>query len=179
MRRALVAITVLSAVALSVAVKPANASGPCTDDSRACVVSAAQSYLDALVSHNASKVRFASNVLRDENGVISGSGAKAMRHQLATSQEYKLITRLHDERWVAEGDEADAFYRIEASAVPGQDVHAATAYVAERFNVVHGLITRIDVVECFAGALTTEAAQERSVAPLVTDLCLRSGPKGL
>lgn len=157
----------------------AHSAGPCTDDSRSCVIATSQTYLAAITSHDASHVRLAPNVVRDENGIISARGAADMRHNLETYPLYKVITALHDVRWIVDGGNAVAFYLIEANLAPGVNQHAATAHVAEWFHVKNGLITRIDVDVCFAGALRPDGWQGQSHAGLFTDLCLRDGPNGV
>jgi hypothetical protein len=172
-------VALLAAAVWLVQPSRADSATPCTDASRTCVVAAATSYLDALSSHDASKVRLDPDVLRDENGIISARGATQLRHTLATSPLLKLIKRVHDIQWIVEGDKADALYLIETRAVPGIPQHAATAHVFERFTVHDGLIARIDVIECFAGALRPDGAQAESRDADITDLCMRAGPKGL
>lgn len=162
-----------------VATRPVSAAGACTDASRACAISSAQTYLDALLSHDATHVRLAPNVVRYENGILSANGAADMRHQLETFPLYKVITAINVDQWVVEGARAVAFYRIEANLIPGVPQHAATAHVAEMFTLRNGLITRIQVVDCFAGALRPESGVGQSRAPLLTDLCVRTGPRSV
>ena len=175
----IVLVVVLALLAIVVVPRPASSAGPCADESRACVVATAQTYIDALLSHDASRVRLASDVVRYENGIESARGAADLRHVLATSPLLKLITHIRNERWIVDGGNAVVYYLIDTNAVPGVPQHAATAHVAEWFHVSHGLITRIDLVVCFAGALTPEGGQAASRDKDLTDLCIRSGPKGL
>ena len=175
-------IVVVAALVLSSLVlvsRPASSAGPCTDESRACVVATAQTYVDALLSHNASQVRLAPDVVRYENGLESARNAADLRHIIATSPLLKLITNIRHEQWVVEGGNAVAYYLIDTNAVPGVPQHAATAHVAEWFHVSHGLITRIDLVVCFAGALSPESDAASTRDKDLTDLCMRSGPKGV
>jgi hypothetical protein len=140
-------------------------------------VATARTYLDALVSHQAAHVRLAPDVVRYENGVESMRGAAAMRRNLETFPLYKAIASLHDVSWIVDGNNAVAFYLLDVNAVPGVSLHAATAHVSEWFHVQRGLITRIDVVECFALGFRPESVNGTTHAGLLTDLCARSGAR--
>ena len=172
-------VAVMVAVGVVASTRPAASAGPCVDDSRACVIATAKTYLDALVSHDASHVRLAPDVVRYENGIESARNAADLRHIIATSPLLKLIRGERHIQWIVDGGSAVAFYLIDTNAIPGVPQHAATAHVAEWFHVSHGLITRIDVVVCFAGALTNESDMAPSRERDLTDLCIRTGPKGL
>src|SRR5882724_6484093 len=54
----------------------------CTDNSRACMITAATSYLEALIHHDGSKVLFAPNVIRTEQGREAGKGEAVLRERL-------------------------------------------------------------------------------------------------
>src|ERR1700742_4272905 len=54
----------------------------CTDNSRTCMIAAATSYLDALVHHDGSKVLFAPDIVRTEQGVERGRGEGELRARL-------------------------------------------------------------------------------------------------
>lgn len=157
----------------------ADSAAPCVDDSRACVIATAQTYLDALLSHKPASVRLAPDVVRYENGIESARGAANMRRSLKNFPLYKVITRIRNVRWIVDGGNAVAFYLIDTNAIPGVDQHAATAHVSEWFHVRRGLITRIDLVVCFAGGLSPQSSQASSRAGLLTDLCVRTGPQGV
>jgi hypothetical protein len=128
--------------ALSVLISaPALASPPCDE---ACTLAAAQSYLDALVSHNAQQVPFADNVQRVENGKITGSGAESMRADLENGLRFKVIFNLRDEQIMVDGDEVFAVYSLDTGKLGNTGRQLATARVFERFRVVDGLITEIE-----------------------------------
>jgi hypothetical protein len=120
---------------------PALASPPCDE---ACTLAAAQSYLDALVSHNAQQVPFADNVQRVENGKVTGSGAESMRADLENGLRFKVIFNLRDEQIMVDGDEVFAVYSLDTGKLGNTGRQLATARVFERFRVVDGLITEIE-----------------------------------
>ncbi len=119
----------------------ASAATPCDDT---CTIAAAQSYLDALVSHNAQQVQFADNVQRVENGKITGSGADSMRSDLEKGFRFKIIFNLRDEQIMVDGDEVFALYSLDTGKIGNTGRQLATARVFERFRVVNGLITEIE-----------------------------------
>src|ERR1700758_1833143 len=51
----------------------------CTENSRRCMIVAATSYLEALVNHDGSKVLFAPDIVRTEQGVERGRGEAELR----------------------------------------------------------------------------------------------------
>ncbi len=70
----------LGAALMSVTTAQAQQVKPtCTDASRACMIAAATAYLDAIVTHDASKVPFAPDVKRTEGGRITGQGETSIR----------------------------------------------------------------------------------------------------
>jgi len=120
-----------------------------TDTERQDVVDAATSYLDALVSHESATVRLAPDVRRIGNGKDVVSGADALRAVI----EREPVAAIDALRWVVEGNQAAAVYdldadltRAEQSKTFGPPESWIPAYVAERFTVVDGLITEIEVV---------------------------------
>jgi hypothetical protein len=74
-----IAITaaLLSGAAHAQQVKPS-----CTDDSRHCMILAATSYLEGLVHHDGSKVLFAPDIVRTEQGRDAGEGEAVLRAKL-------------------------------------------------------------------------------------------------
>jgi len=108
---------------------------------------AADAYLDSLVSHDASGVPFAPDVLRVENGLVTGRSGDEIRNDLNTSVKYKIITGLRD-RTYAEG-EPTADGTVTENVDYRLDVGVGTATlltvrVRERFDVRCGQITYIN-----------------------------------
>ncbi len=177
MKHLCVVAAVFTVAAMFTTIRPVGAAGPCTDSSRACVVSAATTYLDALRSHDATKVRLDRNVVRYENGIQTAYGAPFLRYQLEHEQMLKLIIRLRDVRWLVDGDQANAYYLIDTTGVPGVGPRVSTAHVSERFRVRNGVITEIEAIFCFAGGTATDsAAAESPHLWREAILCLRAGP---
>jgi len=122
-----------------------NATAPCSagNDARG----AADAYLDSLVSHDASAVPFAPDVLRVENGLVTGRSGDEIRNDLNTSVKYKIITGLRDRKY-AEG-EPTADGTVTENVDYRLDVGVGTATlltvrVRERFDVRCGQITYIN-----------------------------------
>ncbi len=120
--RALRVVAVSAALAL-VAASPAHArtpaAGPAPAAATPCPASdaraAADSYLASLTSHDASAVPFAPQVLRIENGLVTGRSADEIRQDLNTSWKYRIIAGLRD-RVYTEGS-------VAADGTTGIDVH--------------------------------------------------------
>ena len=108
---------------------------------------AADAYLDALLSHNASAVPFAPDVLRVENGLVTGRTGEEIRTDLNTSGKYKIITGLRDRKYTEGGPSADGTvtenvdYRLDVGVV---GTTLLTVRVRERFDVRCGQITYIN-----------------------------------
>lgn len=123
-----------------------------TAESAACATGndarhAADAYLDALVSHDASAVPFAPDVLRIENGLTTGRSADEIRSDLNTSAKYKIITGLRDRKYTEGEPSADGTvtenvdYRLNVGVF---DTTLLTVRVRERFDVRCGQITYIN-----------------------------------
>ena len=108
-----------------------------SNDVRQATIDVASTYLDALVSHDASKILLAPNAWRTEEGRNSGLGADDIRAR-TESDVMKGITDIRDVRWFVDGENAIAFYLLDASG--------ATAHIVERFRVVDGLIHEIEAI---------------------------------
>jgi hypothetical protein len=143
----------------------------CTDSSSACVISAATTYLDALVSHNASGVRLAPDAIRTENGFDTGDGGAAIANDLATNPQYLVVGGIRDVRWFVDGDEAIAFYLLYAT-VPVLGTQFGTTHLAERFQVENGLITQIEAIDCTHPGLVPDTERTSTLTPLVSEQCI-------
>jgi hypothetical protein len=134
-----------------------------TSTARDSIIDAANSYLDALVSHDSASARLADDVRRVGNGADVLVGADAIRAVI----EREPVASITPIRWVVDGHHAAAVYDLEAdlSRTTQSDTFSPPdtwlpTYVAERFTVVDGLITDIEVV--YAG---TEAGRPRPPRP--------------
>jgi hypothetical protein len=145
----------------------------CTDASSACVISAANAYLGALVSHNSTQVPLAPGAIRTENGVDTGNSGPQIAKDLATDPEYLVVHDIRDVQWYVAGDDAIAFYLLDAT-VPYVGTHVATSHIAEHFEVQNGLIERIEAIDCSHPGTTQESARTSTVEPLATEQCFGS-----
>jgi hypothetical protein len=113
------------------------------------IIAAATSYLDALVSHDAASARLAEDVRRTGNGRDELVGADVVRSVI----EREPVGAIGPLDWVVEGDTATVLYDLDADMTRASQSDTFSprdewipAYVAERFTVAEGLITRIDVL---------------------------------
>jgi hypothetical protein len=142
----LIALVMCSATAI-----PATAGAPaarkaCTDPSRACMIRTATTYLDALLSHDASQVRLATSARRTENGSDTGDGDAEIRKSLSPPTPDEVNTGIRDKRWFTTGDQAIVFYLLDTSTLPPSPLHTTTTHIVERFRINHGLITEIEAI---------------------------------
>jgi hypothetical protein len=128
---------------------------PCSNNSERCIVAAATTYLDALVSHDATHIRLAPNVHRTEQGTDTGDGAAAIRKSVSLPTFDESIIDKRDVRWFVDlpDHEAVAFYILDVGAEPTPllpfirpTVATGTVHLSERFKVQNGLITQIEAI---------------------------------
>jgi hypothetical protein len=128
---------------------------PCTNNSERCMISAATTYLDALVSHDATHIRLAPNVVRTEEGHNTGTGAAAIIKSVSLPTFDESIIDRRDTRWFVDkpGHEAVAFYILDVGAEPTPllpfirpTTATGTVHLSERFKVDNGLITQIEAI---------------------------------
>jgi hypothetical protein len=149
--RAIAAVAVLAfqATAQAQQVKPT-----CTDNSRACMIIAATSYLDGLVHHDGSKVLFAPDIVRTEQGRDTGKGEATLRAGL--NREPPMLGYANTRFTVDEKTHQLVYFTLLSlstdagrAAVPGpgeKPQGPVTVHVAERFKIEHGLISEIEAL---------------------------------
>jgi hypothetical protein len=142
-------VLIATAVIAGVTTAVAGPAAYCTDATRACVIEAATTYLDALISHDAGSVRLHPDAWRMNNGRVAAEGADELRDAIRREP----VARISGVRWLVDGLDAVAVYELEADlsrAVQSRtflpDATWIPAYVIERFRVERGLITQIEVV---------------------------------
>ena len=132
----------------------------CTADTRSCMIIAATAYLDAITTHDASKVPFAPDVKRTEQGRITGQGEAAIREN--TKSQPDMAGHANTRFFVDEqsrnvvaytllripGTKADPNRKTMADRLPPQP---STVHLAERFKVEKGLITEIEAIFTIEG----------------------------
>jgi hypothetical protein len=127
--------------------------GVCSDESRECMIAAATSYLEAIVHHDGSRVPFAPDVMRTEQGKVTGRNAAELRISLAK----ELDMSYSDTRFFVDEKQHDVIYftllRISAAdrlTAPGRDSRPSTKpmtiHLVERIRVKRGLITEIEAI---------------------------------
>ncbi|WP_336952865.1 hypothetical protein [Sphingobium aromaticivastans] len=135
----------------------------CTDKSRACLETVARSYIDALVSHDGSKIPLAADVRRTENALTNAKGEHEVResfvrtHMVESTGDVRLYTDVEKGEVVAffllnvdlkEADAnattkaGDSDYKVAVTKPAG----TYTVHEAERFKIVDGKIHEIDII---------------------------------
>ncbi len=105
-------------------------------------IAAAQSYIDALVSHDASAVPFASDCTRVEVGVKTGFSGAHLRRSLNGGPQYRVIRAVTACELTAVGDTVRA--RFDLVTKPSVAGHRVGAHVDETFTfTADGLIHHI------------------------------------
>lgn len=147
--RPLLAAVLAGAAMVAVPVAPTQATSiaaPCTDSSRACKIATANTYLDALLSHDASKIRLAPNARRTQNGSVTAENAEEIRTSLEPPTPDEVNTGIRDKRWFVAGEHVTAIFLLDTSTLPPSPLHTTTTHLVERFRVRHGLIHEIEAV---------------------------------
>jgi hypothetical protein len=103
-------------------------------------IATSNTYLRSLVTHDTSDLQVAPTVVRTEEGTVTANGAKEIckGNQGPVTVEDAVIG-MREIRWVvSDGDQAIAFYLLDSPTSP--------TYIAERFQVDHGLIQHIEAI---------------------------------
>ncbi len=91
-------------------------------------IAAAEAYLDALVSHDASAVPFADGCVRIENGLKTGFSGNHLRRSLNRGPQFRLLAAITDREFTIDGDEVRATFTVVLKVkVAGRRVVASTA----------------------------------------------------
>ena len=107
---------------------------------RRSIIEAAEKYLfHGLIEQDGTKVPLAENVVRIEQGKNTGDGRDALVAALANVGK-GMIEGVRNVRWIVEGEQAVAFYDLDLN------ISDLPVLIAERFRVVDGLITEIEVL---------------------------------
>lgn len=154
--RRLVVLSVLGAVAGAVvAARGAGAApaGPAVSADPARVdtdrEAVARAYLDALISHDASAVRFAPGATRVEAGLKTGFSGRQLARDLTHGPQYRVIQGIRDLEMSEQGDVVSTRYLLDAGVagvklmtveitetfqIPDGSIHAIVAHIAPRFG---------------------------------------------
>src|SRR4051812_32519158 len=109
-------------------------------DTKAGRIATSNTYLRSLVTHDTSDLQVADTVVRTEEGGVTANGAKEIckGNQGPVTVE-DAVLGMREIRWVvSDGDQAIAFYLLDSPTSP--------TYIAERFQVDHGLIQHIEAI---------------------------------
>jgi hypothetical protein len=136
----MVALTLAAAV--SVTGGSARAAGvmPCPPGSPRA---AADAYLDAIVSHDASAVPLAPDAHRIEDGLLTGTSGPGIRADLDTSPKFWIVADLRDRTYVTTRTTAEVHYLLD---VGYGGFRLLTVQIQERFVLSCGAIDFIDAV---------------------------------
>ena len=96
-------------------------------------IAAAQAYIDALVSHDASTVPFAPNCIRIEFGVKTGFSGDHLRRSLNGGPQYRVIQSASAPEFTVEGDQVRA--RFDMVTKPSLAGRRVGAHVDETFLI--------------------------------------------
>jgi hypothetical protein len=103
---------------------------PASDDER---IAAAQSYIDALVSHDAAKVPFAPGCTRIEFGFKTGFSGDHLRRSLNRGPQYLVIRSATVPEFTVEGDTVRA--RFDLTTKPSFAGRRVGAHIDETFRI--------------------------------------------
>ncbi|WP_197516015.1 hypothetical protein [Mycobacterium sp. 1465703.0] len=101
-----------------------------SDESR---IAAAQSYIDALVSHDGDAVPFAARCTRVEQGIKNGFSGNHLRRSLNRGLQYRLLADTTPPDYRIDGDQVHAVYRVLTKAAFGG--RRLAAHVTETFVI--------------------------------------------
>lgn len=152
-----IAVTVAAIFALqdACAARAQQVQPSCTDPSRDCMIAAATSYLEGITHHDGSKVLFAPNAVRTEQGHDTGKGDTVLRAALGrmppmlgySNTRFVIDEKTHQLVYFTllhlDNEPGD----LKNPAVPGTARQGpVTVHLAERFKIEHGLITEIEAI---------------------------------
>jgi len=154
-------IAVLAALPLAFAGHTAvaqQAKPVCTDNTRECLITAAESYLTAIVTNDGSKALFHPNVRRTQQGNEPGApfidvGEAVMRKSM--DMEPDMLPHRNTRYFVDEEQQTVIYFTLlptkASNADPDRESyevgdHDMTVHLAERFKIEKGLITEIEAI---------------------------------
>ena len=157
------AMSLATATAMAAAPNAVVVTPPCSDDSAACLTKVASLYLDALISHNGAALPLAPTIRRTENALTNAVGEHEVRESFAHTHmvEDKRNVRFYPDPGTGnvvvffqidvDLKETDAKsttkagnseYKVAVTVPKG----TYTVHEAERFKIVKGMITEIEII---------------------------------
>lgn len=82
-------------------------------------IAAAQTYVDALVTHDGNRVPFATGCTRIEQGIKNGFSGKHLRRSLNRGPQYRLLADTTPPDYSVDGDVVHAAYAVLTKAALG------------------------------------------------------------
>lgn len=131
----LVAVALTSGTA---AAGPAISADPSRTDTAQEAV--ARAYIDALISHDASAVRFAPDATRVEAGLKTGFSGSQMTWDLEHGPQYRVIQGIRDLEMSESGDVVSTRYLLDAGIA---GTRLMTVEIVETFEIQDGSIHAI------------------------------------
>lgn len=96
-------------------------------------IAAAQSYIDALVSHDGDSVPFAAGCTRVEQGIKNGFSGNHLRRSLNRGAQYRFLADTTPPDYRIDGDQVHAAYTVHTKAAFGG--RRLAARVSETFLI--------------------------------------------
>lgn len=132
------ALSVLAAAAVAVTAPAVATAAPNPADTPNQAM--ARAYIDALVSHDASAVRFTPGATRVEVGLQTGFDGPQLTNDLNHGIQYRVVEGVRDLTMTETGDTVHTRYLLD-SGIGGQRL--MTVEIVETFDLVDGAIHRI------------------------------------
>ncbi|WP_137723031.1 hypothetical protein [Prescottella subtropica] len=132
------ALSVLAAAAVAVTAPAVATAAPNPADTPNQAM--ARAYIDALVSHDASAVRFTPGATRVEVGLQTGFDGPQLTNDLNHGIQYRVVQGVRDLTLTDTGDTVRTRYLLD-SGIGGQRL--MTVEIVETFDLVDGAIHRI------------------------------------
>ncbi|MGH3969729.1 MAG: hypothetical protein ACRDTV_16820 [Mycobacterium sp.] len=104
-------------------------------------IAAAQSYIDALVSHDGDSVPFAPDCIRIEQRARTGFSGNHLRRSLNRGPQYRIIAATTPPKFSVDGDQVQA--RFDVITKPSLRGRRVCAHVDETFLIPDGKIHHI------------------------------------
>ena len=101
-----------------------------SDDDR---IKAAQSYIDALVSHHADSVPFAPDCIRIEQGIKTGLSGNHLRRSLNRGPQFRIIAATTQPKFSVDGERVRA--QFDVITKPSLSGRRVCAHVDETFLI--------------------------------------------
>lgn len=131
-------MSLLAVTAAAVAFPAAASAAPNPADSPNEAV--VRAYIDALVSHDASDVRFTPDATRVEAGFQTGFNGQQLTDDLNHGIQYRVIQGVRDLTMTETGDTVHTVYLLDAGI---GDLRLMTVEIDETFDLENGAIDRI------------------------------------